>query len=753
MALGASIGLSSGFTGTTLALAKALTTPVVGGPSVPADLVAVYRRSPAGEYLTATGTDLDAVGAERQTVSSAGGAAMARIATIRAGTALFEARISTVHRELFETLAMVPSEGRLLMAADATAVGPLPMVVSRSFWTRSLGIDHRVGDVVTLDGVEHVLVGVAPDGFDGFELGRPTEAWIPAVGNDDGSRVGDLTIVARLQRGRSVADLQRALPALAPMPFAQVDPAYRERLRPIALALLLAGVMVLAAGFVSVAALLISRNAQRLDEIGARAALGATAARLRAQLAIESAFLAAAACGGAAPFAWWTLRLLFSTLAPEQAAVLRVHMGLPLLLAMSASSLLIWIPVCLACAHYVAKATPALLQRSVGSLRDNPIGLSVQRRLLVAQTALACALLIAVTLLGRGFDAVLTSGLGRAAGRVAIMSMLSAGGYGDAVRGTRFQRIALDRVNRMPGVLAAAWATTLPLVEGPRSDFSTSPTGALAGYRTILVSTSYFRTMQLDVIAGRSFEREEEVAYAPAVMINAALAARLFPDGLSGARLFEKDGSVHPVVGVASDGRYRQMEGYAEPTVYRPMSIEYTAFLHLLVRGTSDASTLLPAIRATLDGIDQAAISREERLEQHVAGELGRDRVAVVLVEACGLLVMLLSLSGAYLLAASLAARRRHEMAVRLALGSTRLGLVLAMVERTLAPTVVGVALGAVCAYAATPALRSLLGTLSMSDALLFGEVAVVVVVLSLAATAIPALAAARSISPIAALR
>ena len=276
------------------------------------------------------------------------------------------------------------------------------------------------------------------------------------------------------------------------------------------------------------------------------------------------------------------------------------------------------------------------------------------------------------------------------------MSMLSPGGYSDAVRGTRFQRLALDRVSRVPGVQAAAWATTLPLVDGPRSEFATSPTGALAGYRTILVSTSYFRMMQLDVIAGRSFESEEEVAYAPAVVVNAALAARLFPDGLSGARLFEKDGSAHPVLGVVSDGRYRQMEGYAEPTVYRPMSIEYTAFLHLLVRGTSDASTLMPAIRATLDGIDQASVSREESLEVHIAGALGRDRVAVVLVEACGLLVMVLSLSGAYLLATSLAARRRREMAVRLALGSTRRGLVLAMVERTLAPTVVGVGLGAV---------------------------------------------------------
>ena len=75
------------------------------------------------------------------------------------------------------------------------------------------------------------------------------------------------------------------------------------------------------------------------------------------------------------------------------------------------------------------------------------------------------------------------------------------------------------------------------------------------------------------------------------------------------------------------------------------------------------------------------------------------------------------------------------------------------MVERTLAPTVVGVGLGAVSAYAATPVLRRIVGSLSIADALLFGEVGVVVVVLSLAATAIPALAAARSISPIAVLR
>jgi putative ABC transport system permease protein len=754
LTLSGSIALSSGFTGTALTLARALTTPIVTGPSAPANLVAIYRRSPDGEYQPATVRDLAVVKAQQTLVSSAGAAARARLATVRVGEALFEVRLSTARGELFEALEMPSSDGRLLASADATAT-PSPMVVSRAFWERAFEADGtRIGTAVTVDGLDHVIVGVAPSGFDGFELGRPTEAWALVPDDEAGTRElsSELAIVARLKPGRSLADLRASLPTLDVVPFARVDPAYRQRLEPIALALMLAGAMVLVAGAVSVASLLVSRYAARLDEIGVRAALGATAVRLRAQLAIEATAIAAFACLCGALFAFWSLKVLLSAMTPEQASVLRVTMGLPRLLAISTSFLLIWGPVSVACAHSVCKATPSLLQRSGGSLRDSPIGLNVQRRLLVVQTALACALLIAVALLTRSFDDALTAGLGRNAQRVAILTVDSPGGYGDVTRGTRFQQLALERVSRIPGVVAAAWASTLPLVEGPRRELSTSPDGPLVSYRTIFVSASYFRTMLLDVISGRSFEGSEDVPYAPGVIVNAAFAGRTFPNGAVGAQLFDADGG-HPVLGVVSDDRYRRMEASAEPTVYRPLSSQYSALLHMFARGAVDASTLMPSIRTALDSVDTASVSRAESLAAHLAGALARDRVAVVLVRSCGLLVMLLSLSGAYLLSESIAARRRQEMALRLALGSTRLALVVTMLGRSLGLTVVGVGLGGVCAYAVAPSLRGVVGSLSLSDALLFLSVAGGVVGLSLVATAIPALVAARSVSPMAVLR
>jgi putative ABC transport system permease protein len=313
--------------------------------------------------------------------------------------------------------------------------------------------------------------------------------------------------------------------------------------------------------------------------------------------------------------------------------------------------------------------------------------------------------------------------------------------------------MALEQVLRLPGVVSVAWASTLPLVDGPRAYWTTSSGGALEAYPTVLVSDSYFRTMQLDIVKGRGFESADDVPYATALIVNAALAARLFPDSPVSPRLFDAQGTLHPVVGVVADGRLRQMESAAEPTVFRPLSAEFSWYLHLVVRGTVDASVSIPRIRATLDRIDQASMFKEQSLASHLDGVLGRDRIAVVLMRACGALVMLLSVSGAYLLADSIALRRKREMAVRLALGSTRHGLVAAMIQRALAPTMTGVCLGAVAGYAAMPAVRLMIGSARGSDLVVFGEVAAAVLGLSLVATAIPALVAARAVDPISTLR
>jgi len=752
LVLSAGIAVSSGFTATTMTLARALTAPAVEGPAEPDGLIAIYRWSADGKRIAASPGDLDAVRALAGMVAHAGAATGSRIAAVRSGDDSAEARVSIVYGELFETLAMRAAEGRLITPADAGQAVATPVVVSQAFRDRRTGLG--VGSRIAIDDVEHVVVGVAPGAFAGLELGRATDVWIPASGYvADADTAQGITIVARVPSGMSPAAIQRAAPPLAPVRFSAIDPEYRRRLAPIAFALTLAGAMVLAAGAIGIAALLISRNAERLDEIGTRAALGATATSLRTQLAVESGVLAVVASAGSAILAFWTLRLLLASLAPEQALFLGPEIALSGLIGRSASLLVIWIPACATCAHYVSRTTPALLRRSARSLRDSPIGLTVQRRLLVLQTALACALLIAVALLTRGFEQTLTAGLGATAARIAIVSLKSPGAPADALRATRFQRLALEQVTRLPGVAAAAWASTLPLVDGPRTNLATTRGGPATSYRTLLVSPAYFRTMQLDVPVGRSFEATEEQAYAEAIVVNAALASRVFPHFSSAARFFDREGGVHPVVGVAADGRYRQMEAGVEPTVFRPLSTEYTPYLHLIVRGTADASTLLPVIRKTLDGIDEASVYRQQSLQTYLAGALGRDRVAMVLVRACGGLVMLLSLSGAYLLAESIALRRGREMAVRLALGSTRGGLASAMIGRAVGPAVVGVCLGAVCGYAATFALRGLIGGLSGADLPLFGGVAVVVLALSLAATAIPALAAARSINPIAVLR
>src|SRR4051794_14149855 len=132
LVLSVGIAVSSGFTATSMMLARALTSPVVEGPADPASLVAVYRWSADGRRAAASPGDLDTVRTLTGMIAHAGAATLSRTAAVRLGGDSAEARVSLVYGELFETLAMRPAEGRLITPADAGEAGATPVVVSQA---------------------------------------------------------------------------------------------------------------------------------------------------------------------------------------------------------------------------------------------------------------------------------------------------------------------------------------------------------------------------------------------------------------------------------------------------------------------------------------------------------------------------------------------------------------------------------------------------------------------------------------------
>lgn len=537
---------------------------------------------------------------------------------------------------------------------------------------------------------------------------------------------------------------------------AVVDDEPIAAMRPIAIVLLLAGAMVLVAACASLATLSMSHYRTRLGEFAIRASIGGTPRRLVRQLYTEGLVLSLAACALGGVFAFWSRQLMFSWLSPEQAALVEDGRNAGAIFAASGVSLVACALVFFACARAASglglyPGLPLLFSEG-DSLSSAVKGARPRRGLVVVQVAVACALLVSAAMLRSGMNHALQTGPGITADHVVVIHAIAPTRYADPGRGRRFQQQALERVERVPGVISANWTNTLPLVSAPRAEYAANRNGPFLPIDTIQVSSGYFGTMQHGVVEGRDFDDRNDTMRAESVVINQLLADALFPGGAVGRQLFRADGQPLAIIGVVSAARYRKMAEPVRPTVYVPMSTMYWAGLHLVARTRGDASRLVPTIAETLRSIDSAEIDRETTLEGHLQTAVRRDRIAMVFVAACAVLILLFAISGPYLLTRHAVTSRYDELAVRLALGARGgdiFGLVLGQAARA---TAAGVLIGEVVALALAAVFAGATGGTAISTMQAASAIGVALTVACAISAAVPALEAYR-LSPAAALR
>lgn len=534
---------------------------------------------------------------------------------------------------------------------------------------------------------------------------------------------------------------------------AVVDDEPVAAMRPIAMVLLLAGAMVLVAACASLATLSMSHYRTRLGEFAIRASIGGTPGRLVRQLYTEGLVLSLAACALGGVFAFWTRQLMFSWLSPEQAALVQEGLSADATLAASAVSLAACAVVSFACARAASGLGLPLLLTERDSLSSAVKGARPRRGLVVVQVAIACALLIAAAMLPRGLNRALQTGPGLTADHVAVIHVIAPTRYSDHGRpGRRFQHQALERVARLPGVMSANWTSTLPLVSASRGGYATRREGPFVPLETIQVSSGYFATMQHVVVEGREFDDRNDTIRADAAVINQPLAEAFFPTGAVGRHLITEDGKQLQVIGVVAATRYRKMSEPVRPTVYVPMSTLYLSGLHLVARTSGDASRLIATIADTLRSIESAKIERATTLDGHLQTAVRRDRIAVVFVLACGVLILLFAISGPYLLTRHAVTSRYDELAVRLAFGARGghiFGLVLGQAARA---TVAGVLIGEAIALAFAAMFAGATGATAASTTPLSLAIGLVLMLACAISAAVPAFSAYR-LSPAAALR
>jgi putative ABC transport system permease protein len=332
-------------------------------------------------------------------------------------------------------------------------------------------------------------------------------------------------------------------------------------------------------------------------------------------------------------------------------------------------------------------------------------------------------------------------------------------------RQTEFFREAVERLNHLPGVRSASAALPLPLdgdrvgtgfdIEGrsvpepeqPRTNYSWTEPG-------------YFRTLGIPFLQGRDFTAADDLKATPVVIINQALAKQFLPDQKPiGRRIRPGIGNgysappMREIVGVVGDLKREGLTSEPSPEVYVPNAQSPLGSMIFVLHTEVDPASLVGTVRKEIAAMDKdLAISGVRTLDQFVARSIAQPHFLTVLLGAFAALALTLAAVGLYGVVSYSVARRTHEIGVRLALGAERTDVVRLVVGQGIRLTLIGVALGILAALGLTQFLATLLYGVKPTDLVTFTAVALLLAIVALLASYIPARRATK-VDPMVALR
>lgn len=687
----------------------------------------------------------------------------------------------------FELLGQKPMLGREFTRQDEAPGANQVVILSNALWRRRFNGDSKiVGQSITLLGRPFTVVGVLPPGvqhvggdYRSTPHGESVDAWWPVELPAQAIRFAHyLNAIGRIKPGVTLeqadADLNLIARQLAEQ-FPNTNQGWTIAVRSLheeivgrsrALLWVLLGVVffVLLIACVNIANLLLARATSREREIAVRAALGARPGRIVRQMLTESLLLALLGGIVGVGLSQWAIDAVRS-LGPEQLPRLQA-------IAIDGRILLFTLGVAVVTGILFGLA-PALHARGI-HLNElmkeggrSGVG-SRQRRLrdalVVAEVALALALLVGAGLLMRSFLKLQQTDAGFRPDRVLTASLsLPRARYNDATKAIAFHDRLLEKMSALPGVQSAGLTSDLPWtgydenagfsIEGKSFPPNDGPSG-----RYHYVSADYFRTIGTPLIAGRFFSSVDRKDAPRALLINQSLAERYWPgESAVGKRITfaskptEKDWLT--IVGVVGDVKDFPTSPAAEPAFYLAMSQSFDPRIFLAVRSAVEPLKMAETVRGALREIDpELPIADVRTLDSVASAAVGGQRFALWLVGLFAALAVGLASIGVYSVLTFLVEQRTHEIGVRMALGAG-LGDVLSLTLRQgMKPVLGGIALGVAICFGITRLLKGLLFEVSATDPLTITVVAVSLAVVALFACYLPARRAAR-IDPMIALR
>ena len=679
----------------------------------------------------------------------------------------------------FQTLGVEPSLGRLFRPEEFVQHAQPVALLSYPFWKRRLaGNRSIVGSAINLNNSSVTVIGVLPESFDFgavFSPGARVDLFVPYIMDDFRDDGNDLALVGRLKQGVTLAQAQSETDQLLPQfYFEHKHPEYGKgytgqltglkeyvsgKLRRSLIVLWCAVALILLIVCVNLSNLLLARAAARGKEFAMRKALGAGRGRLVRQLLTESLVLAAAGALLGLGLAYVLLSYLAhqGSIALPMLAMVRID-----------TSVLEWTLLVAIAAAVLFGLAPGL-RMSAGNLqeilKDSGHGLSEGRKrdrlrstLVITEIALACVLLIGAGLLLRSFLRVLDIDLGFEPSHASAISVDYDDGGNAAKRTAIWQEVA-SRGLMIPGVESAGISDNLPMSRNRSWGIAAKGEQKLDGKDFLpifvyIVSPGYLEAMGMRLLEGRDLTWDDLSNDRKVIIINEAVAHKLWPGQDPIGRIAIAGGQESQVIGVIADVRESSAEDNAGAQMYLPATKQWgPEGCYMVMRSKLPPTTLAASVMRTLRDMNPAQPATEFKpIQSLVDHATSPRRFFVLLVGSFAGLGLLLASLGIYGVISYSVTRQTQEIGVRMALGATQSSVQIDVIWKTLRLALIGVAVGVITSLVLARLIASLLFQTAPTDPLTFLGMVALLEAVALLAGYLPARRASK-IDPMVALR
>lgn len=688
-------------------------------------------------------------------------------------------RAVVVTPSYFSVFSVEPHLGRTLAPEDD---GASVALLSHGLWQSQFGGEPEiVGRSLTLDGEPYTVVGVMPPGF---SYPGWTELWIPLRLDREHLSRGShfLFALGRLAPDITLMQAQEEMSAIARRleeehPDSNAGQGVRlvwlreqlvGDLRPRVLILFGAVALVLLSACANVANLLLVRATTRRREVALRAALGASRGRLLRLFLTEALTLAALAGGLGVVLASLGLDLLLSTAPISIPQAVDISLDTRVLVFALGASLLTGALFGLAPALQASAAGRAGALRE-GSPTGAPRSQRLRRLLMASEVALAVVVLTGAGLMGASFYRLLNVDPGfRPQGLISMRVELTSARYAERAAQATFAGRALERIEALPDVQAAGAVDDLPF-SGSRSSSSFDIAGRAESGDEVLhadvraVSPGYLRAMGIPQLAGRGFTDDDTPESSPVAIVNAAFAARWFPDAnpvgqrvrIGDTRERDVFGEAvwREIVGVVGDIHHDQLAARPRPELYTPFAQRPETRVSLVARTARDPRSIVPSLQAALAELDPDQPLYDIRtMSERLSDSIAAPRFNAGLLAAFAGVALALAVLGIYGVASYAVRQRTREIGIRMAVGADGGDVRRMVVSRSLLDVAAGLLAGLVAAVALTRVLAGVLYGIGAHDPAIFAGVVTLLGIVGLMASWMPAQRAAR-VDPATALR